>query len=575
MRKTFVLRGSMTVVTIMILAGSCTVQGENGHHSDRVAFKKDTLVLSRSVYVGTADTVRVQQTLPPDCVAKVVEVPVLPDFVSANGGEPNTPVTVACATATADGTYPGVFNNNKVDGSFGVTSPIFLDDITSDGKLLNTVAVNPSSIVTSFSSKSELALNRSLDERTITFVGYVGGPGFVTGPNHLDVSNSNTPGVVDPTNPVKSEYYRSVAEVDAWGHLKITDGNAYSGNNGRAAIKADGIYYLAGNDNNGGLTTPNKNNVPPIDQLNGTQIGLDLINSTGAELLYPGETPPYPPNINMIGRFSITQVTDPGSCTSSGCKNYAADKPGKDNNFPGLTVHNNTLYVTKGSGGNGINTVYQVGEAGTLPPGDETTLAALPITIPPGFSTGLASGTDPTTGKATPVAFPVGIWFANSNTLYVCDEGDGTLVSPPVDGNMATPYSQQFSGVQKWHFDGTAWKMVYVLNKGMEIGIPYDPPRNPEVGGYPMPATDGCRNLTGKVSNDGIATIYAVTSTVSTGGDQGADPNRLVRVSDRVEAMTLPVSDGDHKLGVVVIIREAKFGEVLRGIALAPQESER
>src|SRR6516165_4534562 len=162
MRKTFVLRGSMTVVTIMILAGSCTVQGENGHHSDRVAFKKDTLVLSRSVYVGTADTVRVQQTLPPDCVAKVVEVPVLPDFVSANGGEPNTPVTVACATATADGTYPGVFNNNKVDGSFGVTSPIFLDDITSDGKLLNTVAVNPSSIVTSFSSKSELALNRSL-----------------------------------------------------------------------------------------------------------------------------------------------------------------------------------------------------------------------------------------------------------------------------------------------------------------------------------------------------------------------------------------------------------------------------
>jgi len=117
--------------------------------------------------------------------------------------------------------------------------------------------------------------------------------------------------------------------------------------------------------------------------------------------------------------------------------------------------------------------------------------------------------------------------------------------------------------------------MVYVLNKGMEIGIPYDPPRNPEVGGYPMPATDGCRNLTGKVSNDGIATIYAVTSTVSTGGDQGADPNRLVRVSDRVEAMTLPVSDGDHKLGVVVIIREAKFGEVLRGIALAPKESER
>lgn len=108
--------------------------------------------------------------------------------------------------------FPGVFNNDKVDGSFGVTSPIFLDDITSDGKLLNTVAVDPLRIVTSFSSKSELALNRSLDKKVITFVGYVGSPGFVTGPNQLDVSNSNTPGVVDPTNPVKSEYYRSVGE---------------------------------------------------------------------------------------------------------------------------------------------------------------------------------------------------------------------------------------------------------------------------------------------------------------------------------------------------------------------------
>jgi len=26
--------------------------------------------------------------------------------------------------------------------------------------------------------------------------------------------------------------------VDAFGHLQITEGNAYSGNNGRAAIKA-------------------------------------------------------------------------------------------------------------------------------------------------------------------------------------------------------------------------------------------------------------------------------------------------------------------------------------------------
>ncbi len=91
-----------------------------------------------------------------------------------------------------------------------------------------------------------------------------------------------------------------------------------------------------------------------------------------------------------------------------------------------------------------------------------------------------------------------------------------------------------------------------------------------------MPATDGCRNLTGEVNDDGIATIYAVTSTVSTGGDQGADPNLLVKVKDKVDATKAPDGDSDHddKLGVVTTIRQASFGEVLRGIAFAPAERE-
>lgn len=348
---------STAIIVIAVIAATAAIV-KAGDDKNEKQFKPNTLVVSRSVYAGDAATVTVGQTLPPGCVPGVFEVPVLPGFVKQNGGSNSTNVTVTCAVAKADGTYPGVFTNAGPDGSFGVTSPIFLDNITTDGTLLNTLAVDSSRIVTSFSSKSELALNRSLDRRSITFVGYVGGPGFVTGPNQLDVSNSNTPGVIDITNPVTSQYYRSVAEVDAWGRIDITDGNAYSGNNGRAAIKQGSIYYTTGNDNNGGLTTPNKHGVPLIDQLDGTQDGVDLINSTGAELLYPGQTPPSSPDINMIGRFSITQVTDPGTCAPGPCMNYAADKPGKDDNFRGLTIHNNTLYVTKGSGGNGINTVY-------------------------------------------------------------------------------------------------------------------------------------------------------------------------------------------------------------------------
>jgi hypothetical protein len=301
-------------------------------HSRREIFAPRSLVLSRSVYVGNAGTVAVGQTLPPGCVAGTVAVPLLA------GGTAS--IKVKCATAVADGTYPGVFDNDQVDGSFGITSPIFLDNLTTDGEHIRTFALPADRLVTSFSSKSELALNLSSDGTSITFVGY----------------------------------------------------------------------------NNGGLSS---------SQLTATQIGLDLIDSTGAELLLPGDAAPLPPDIDKIGDFEITQV---------GYK--SPDKAGKDNNFRGLTVFNDTLYVTKGSGGNGINTVYQVGVQGILPTGSHGQLAQAPITILPGFPTSLASGVDQNNQPA-PVAFPFGIWFADASTLYVCDEGDGTLVSPPVDGRGA------------------------------------------------------------------------------------------------------------------------------------------
>jgi len=546
-KKTFIAGVVATIALSTLTAGVFTPSV--AADEDFFLFIPDTLVLSRSVYAGNAATVTVGQTLPPGCVAGTVPVTLLV------GGTANVKVT--CGTAVADGTYPTVFNNDGPDGSFGVTSPIFLDSITSDGFLLGTLPIPSDQIVTSFSSKSELALNRSTDGKSITFGGYRGGPGFVTGPNQLDVSNSNTPGVVDPTNPVVSQYYRSVAEVDAFGHLQITEGNAYSGNNGRAAIKAHSLYYMTGNDNNGGLSS---------SQLSGAQIGINLVTSTGVELVVPGQVPPVPPNINKIGDFEITQVIDP----STGKPYAKADKAGKDNNFRGLTIFNNTLYVTKGSGGNGINTVYQVGNPGVLPSGDTATLAAVPITVLPGFPTTLASGVS-TTGNPTPVAFPFGIWFANATTLYVCDEGDGTLVTPAVNGNVADAATLATAGVQKWTLSGGTWHMDYVLQNGLNIGVLYSVPNLPSAFN---PATDGCRNITGRVNFDGTVTIYAVTSTVSASGDQGADPNKLVKVVDLLKATKLPTGDGDHdfddQIGKFVTIRSAKAGEVLRGISFAP-----
>ena len=193
--------------------------------SAQTAFTAGNLVVSRSVYSGTASTVTVGQTLPPNCV-------------------PSKANKVTCGTAVANGTFPQVFNNAvSADASFGITSPIFLDQIAPTGALINSVEVPNSlvngitgtsdQLVTSFSSKSEEALHLSTDGKYLSFIDYV------SAANIIDVSNANTPLVIDPTNPVPGAYYRAAATVNAQGQFTFTETNAYSGNNGRASIYVD------------------------------------------------------------------------------------------------------------------------------------------------------------------------------------------------------------------------------------------------------------------------------------------------------------------------------------------------
>jgi hypothetical protein len=275
------VKKTLVFAALAMAAASMSAQSADSDHGGSFKFKNNSLVVSRNVYTGTASTVTVGQTLPPGCVAGTVTLPLLA------GG--TTTVKVKCAKATADGTYPNVFTNVNADGNFGVSSQIMLDSITTEGKQLGTFAVPADLLVTSFSSKSEMALHLSTDGRSLTFSGYRGGPGFPTGINLIDVSNSNTPGVIDPTNPDVAQYFRTVAGVDASGHVQITEGNFFNGDNGRGAIKGgNGLYYVTGNSNNGGLSTA---------QLTTTQVGLNLITSTGVGLLIPGQPAPVPPSI--------------------------------------------------------------------------------------------------------------------------------------------------------------------------------------------------------------------------------------------------------------------------------------
>jgi hypothetical protein len=385
---------------IALAAGLATgaVQASDSSFS----FIPGALIVSSSTYAGTAATVTIGQTLP-------------------GGG-----ITVA------NGTYPDVFENATVDGSFGVTSPLILREYVLHGHNRSAVLVktlnvtDQTGIVTSFSSKSELALNLSTTRNALTFMGY---KALI---NTLDVSNSNTPNHVDPTNPVASppSYQRAIVEIDADRSLHVTPVNTYSGNNGRAVILNDrqNIYYTAGNAGNGSGTPP-----------------VFIVNNTGVQIAQPNMTTA---ETTVIGVQQGTSGAAKGfqygySVTQYGTPPYSADKSGKDDNFRGERIFNNTLYVTKGSGGNGIDTVFQVGATGTLP--TLLTASSTQVAILPGFPIGLATNisTDPTSANfATTDLHPFGIWFANATTLNVADEGDGVNTT----ANALNPNG----GLQKW-----------------------------------------------------------------------------------------------------------------------------
>jgi len=467
----------------------------------------------------------------------------------------------ACTAAIADGTYPYVFNNDTVDGSFGITSPIYLDELTPWGQVVGRIPVPTRDVVTSFSSKSELALNLSTNGQDVTFMGY---DAPVDG---IDVSNSNTPGVIDSTNPITSADYRVVADLGRDGRWSsFTRTNAYSGNNGRAAIlnNATNQFYTAGNAGNGSNPQPD-----------------GIIVGAGTQILSRSFVPEWfqsPGQPTPVGSFNITQLP----------ANKKTDKIGKDTNFRGLTISGNVVYLTKGSGSNGINTVYFIDTTGKACPGTGVgvpqpgaRLPTSPIAYDPTllqtegvtpYNMCVLAGFPTTLAKNATTGFPFGLWFANPTTLYVADEGDGTATYSQSSNTYTDAAAQPTAGLQKWVFGfpvGGHWNLAYTLQNGLSLGQPYTiagyPTGTNPVTGLPWsPATDGLRNLTGHVDWDGTATIWAVTSTVSGSGDQGADPNKLVAVTDRLSATALPAAERFQT------VKSARAGEVLRGVSFTP-----
>ena len=137
------------------------------------------------------------------------------------------------------------------------------------------------------------------------------------------------------------------------------------------------------------------------------------------------------------------------------------------------------------------------------------------------------------TAPKSKTSFPFGLWFADPDTLYVADEGNADTTYSTADGSFTAAAAQAGAGLQKWVRTAGTWHLAYTLQAGLDLGHPYTVPGYPTginpVTGLPWAlATDGLRNITGRVNRNGTATIWAVTSTVSGATDVGADPNNLL-----------------------------------------------
>lgn len=530
-----------------------------------------------------------------------------------NGNPTGTGTAASAVDAVTPGGFPYVFTNDANDANFGVTAEIYLDQwapgATSAASSTDITALARQSgfdLSTSFPSKSELALNVSSDKSAVTFMAY-------NAPiDQIDISNSNTPGVVDPTNTdVAAPTYRTVAQLNlAKNTLTFTPTNAYSGNNGRAAVLENGTYYMVGNAGNSG-SNPN----PTYAQLD------TLTMDTGVQSITPGSACAFS---QVIGAFSsetganastYTPATAGGACTLVGVNGtitdpaastvfskktnpggnqfgftlaqvsgQSADKTGKDNNFRGLFVDpNGTMYVSKGSGSNGVNTVFQVGATGALANGGLLPQNA-PITIVPGFPTTSAATlvTSSTSTTATQpaastlsqgVVYPFGMWVPSNNTnlMFVADEGDGGTAAYAPNGSGGLWVYQNTNGT---------WAPIAHIVQGLNLGQAYtvtDTNGTYGTKGASYTTTpDGLRNIVGQLNSNGSYTIYAVTSTVgstaanasgvttpSTTFDEGADSNQLVSITVSVTGSTVTTSG-------FKLLQTAPYGQVLRGVTLVP-----
>jgi hypothetical protein len=352
----------------------------------------------------------------------------------------------------------------------------------------------------------------------------------------------------DPPYPF---YDREVALMNSTGLVSLTPiDNTNSGDNPRAALTLDeNEFYIVGNSDS---TTASPSSGP-------NNPGLTIGSRCGAPLN------------NISYQF--------GTYTAADRPDESAKKHVKDNNWRGVGVYtdgngNQQLYVSKGSGSNGDDGLFQVGtslpacSAALIEANGTNYNAGITITELPGLAFPV---TNQTTGAATPI-LPFGFWFANPTTLYVADEGNPpsyTGGSSPSFSNSTNgtyvPSNDPYAGLEKWSLVNGTWTLDYTIQAGLNFNLPQTFNGYNDINGDALQSyTYGLRNMTGVNNNDGTVTIYAVTAQFSAVSGGEPDPTSLVGITDSLAATSLPANEQ------FVTLQTSASGELYRGVAYVP-----
>ena len=175
------LKQGVFVFAVAISVAAGTAVAQNAKDGSDFQFAPSSLVLTTSDYAGNASTVKKGEDLPLGCPGGAngnTNVPV-PTFTP----DVSIIVNVPCGIASDSGEAPhasdphNVWNNSTTDGSFGISSPIVLDNLTTDGVLLGAVSSPTIEIADQLQLENHGTGDKSLDRpgNPLTFVSYHGG----------------------------------------------------------------------------------------------------------------------------------------------------------------------------------------------------------------------------------------------------------------------------------------------------------------------------------------------------------------------------------------------------------------